>query len=47
MDERAVLVVLALVLAPWGLAIVVAVLRGYGISLTMRRRNGKSDDDHP
>jgi hypothetical protein len=38
MDERAIVILLALVLAPWPLVILGAIVRGYDISLTMRRR---------
>ena len=38
MDTRAVAVILALVLAPISLVLIVALVRGYDIHLTIRRR---------
>ena len=41
MDDRAVVILLALILAPISLVVVVALIRGYDLHLTMTRWKGK------
>lgn len=43
MDDRAVIILLALVLAPWSLIVLAALARGYDISVSLRRRQRRRE----
>jgi hypothetical protein len=42
--EQVTLIVLLLVLGPWGVALVVALLRGYSLTITLTRRHSERDE---
>ena len=47
MDDRALAIILALVLAPVSLVVMVALIRGYDIHLAMKRRGRRRRRDEP
>jgi hypothetical protein len=44
MDDRALVILLALVLAPWPLIILAVLARGYDVALTVRRRRRRTGE---